>query len=95
MVVILTVIYSFIVENILLTLLRQFVLNHEIIYAIFYFVDIKEILAGCRMKCDEHPCKNQGICIENFQKEKANVIANIRLIMEKTVLLVNNLHINW
>lgn len=26
------------------------------------------ILVGCHMKCDEHPCKNQGICIEDFLK---------------------------
>lgn len=22
------------------------------------------------MKCDEQPCKNQGICIEDFQKQE-------------------------
>jgi len=26
--------------------------------------------AGCKMKCDEQPCKNQGICIEDFQKQE-------------------------
>lgn len=28
------------------------------------------MLAGCKMKCDEQPCKNQGICIEDFQKQE-------------------------
>ncbi|XP_039285775.1 neurexin-4 isoform X2 [Nilaparvata lugens] len=31
--------------------------------------DVEGIRAGCHMKCDELPCKNQGICIEDFQKE--------------------------
>ncbi|XP_047111390.1 neurexin-4 isoform X1 [Schistocerca piceifrons] len=26
------------------------------------------IKIGCKMKCDEVPCKNQGICIEDFSK---------------------------
>nr|CAD7256084.1 unnamed protein product [Timema shepardi] len=30
------------------------------------------IVAGCKMKCDEHPCKNQGVCIEDFQKGEAS-----------------------
>jgi len=28
------------------------------------------MIAGCKMKCDEQPCKNQGICIEDFQKQE-------------------------
>ncbi|RZF36441.1 hypothetical protein LSTR_LSTR009537 [Laodelphax striatellus] len=31
--------------------------------------DVEGIRAGCNMKCDELPCKNQGICIEDFQKQ--------------------------
>lgn len=34
----------------------------------FDLIEINGILVGCRMKCDERPCKNQGICIEDFQK---------------------------
>ncbi|XP_063236083.1 axotactin isoform X2 [Bacillus rossius redtenbacheri] len=30
------------------------------------------VLSGCRMKCDDQPCKNQGICIEDFQKSEAS-----------------------
>ncbi|XP_065204178.1 axotactin isoform X2 [Planococcus citri] len=30
--------------------------------------EIEGILVGCRMKCDGQPCKNQGICIEDFHK---------------------------
>ncbi|XP_073968823.1 axotactin isoform X3 [Rhodnius prolixus] len=30
------------------------------------------MIAGCRMKCDEQPCKNQGICIEDFLKGVAS-----------------------
>lgn len=33
------------------------------------FIDYKGIISGCNMKCDEQqPCKNKGICIENFEK---------------------------
>jgi len=28
------------------------------------------MIEGCKMKCDEQPCKNQGICIEDFQKQE-------------------------
>ncbi|XP_014243197.1 contactin-associated protein like 5-1 isoform X3 [Cimex lectularius] len=30
------------------------------------------MIPGCRMKCDENPCKNQGICIEDFLKGEAS-----------------------
>ncbi|XP_046397067.1 contactin-associated protein-like 2 isoform X2 [Ischnura elegans] len=30
--------------------------------------DFSGVISGCRMKCDAEPCKNQGICIENFQR---------------------------
>ncbi|XP_050531839.1 axotactin isoform X2 [Daktulosphaira vitifoliae] len=31
--------------------------------------DLRGIISGCNMKCDEQqPCKNKGICIENFEK---------------------------
>lgn len=30
----------------------------------------RDMIAGCKMKCDEQPCKNQGICIEDFQKQE-------------------------
>ena len=26
------------------------------------------IISGCQMKCDEKPCKNKGVCIEDFLK---------------------------
>ncbi|XP_023715268.1 EGF and laminin G domain-containing protein isoform X5 [Cryptotermes secundus] len=29
-----------------------------------------DMIAGCKMKCDDQPCKNQGICIEDFQKQE-------------------------
>lgn len=32
------------------------------------FVDASGVIAGCRMKCDEEPCKHQGICMEDFEK---------------------------
>lgn len=28
------------------------------------------VKAGCVMKCDEDPCKHQGICIEDFENGK-------------------------
>jgi hypothetical protein len=28
------------------------------------------MITGCKMKCDDQPCKNQGICIEDFQKQE-------------------------
>ncbi|XP_054286354.1 axotactin-like isoform X2 [Macrosteles quadrilineatus] len=34
--------------------------------------DSAGIVAGCRMRCDEVPCKNQGICIEDFQKNTSS-----------------------
>lgn len=34
--------------------------------------DSAGIIAGCRMKCDEVPCKNQGICIEDFQNNESS-----------------------
>ncbi|KAG8223988.1 hypothetical protein J437_LFUL012091 [Ladona fulva] len=30
--------------------------------------DITGVIPGCRMKCDAEPCKNQGICMEDFQR---------------------------
>jgi hypothetical protein len=35
-----------------------------------HFTDFPGMIAGCNMKCDEQPCKNQGICIEDFQKQE-------------------------
>lgn len=35
-------------------------------------LDSAGIVAGCRMRCDEVPCKNQGICIEDFQKNTSS-----------------------
>lgn len=29
----------------------------------------KGVIANCDMKCDAIPCKNDGICIENFHKQ--------------------------
>ncbi|XP_075225876.1 axotactin isoform X2 [Lycorma delicatula] len=34
--------------------------------------DVTGIIAGCNMKCDQMPCKNQGICIEDFQKGESS-----------------------
>lgn len=29
-------------------------------------------IPGCRMKCDDEPCKHQGICIEDFAKGESS-----------------------
>ncbi|KAL0270939.1 UNVERIFIED_CONTAM: hypothetical protein PYX00_008205 [Menopon gallinae] len=34
--------------------------------------DDSGIVTGCRMRCDEEPCKHQGICIEDFQKGESS-----------------------
>jgi hypothetical protein len=38
----------------------------------FYVAEVAGIVGGCRMKCDEQPCKNQGVCIEDFSKGEAS-----------------------
>ncbi|XP_034249744.1 contactin-associated protein-like 2 isoform X2 [Thrips palmi] len=30
------------------------------------------VIPGCRMKCDDEPCKHQGICIEDFAKGESS-----------------------
>ncbi|KAJ9577003.1 hypothetical protein L9F63_006440, partial [Diploptera punctata] len=34
--------------------------------------DMPGLVSDCRMKCDSQPCKNQGICIEDFQKQEVS-----------------------
>ncbi|XP_069674286.1 axotactin isoform X2 [Periplaneta americana] len=34
--------------------------------------DTPGIIEDCKMKCDEQPCKNQGRCIEDFQKQEVS-----------------------
>lgn len=37
--------------------------------SLFFILELRGIISGCNMKCDEQqPCKNKGICIENFEK---------------------------
>jgi len=33
-----------------------------------FFLEEGGVISGCRMKCDEEPCKHQGICTEDFLK---------------------------
>ncbi|KAG8270316.1 hypothetical protein J6590_087965 [Homalodisca vitripennis] len=49
------------IGNILMDLSHQLDIN-----------DSAGIIAGCHMRCDEVPCKNQGICIEDFQKNESS-----------------------
>lgn len=37
---------------------------------LFIMLIITGIKDGCKMKCDEIPCKNQGVCIEDFEKSE-------------------------
>lgn len=41
-------------------------------YVWYIVVDSVGIVAGCNMKCDERPCRNQGICIEDFQNNESS-----------------------
>ncbi|XP_049874531.1 axotactin isoform X2 [Pectinophora gossypiella] len=35
-------------------------------------IDLTGVLPECNMKCDSEPCKNGGICTENFKKQESS-----------------------
>lgn len=36
------------------------------------FIDIPGVFPACQMKCDLEPCKNGGICTEDFRKQESS-----------------------